>query len=253
MTHPEELLAGYVDGTLSPSERAGVDAHLPGCTQCREEISLAGAVVPVLASLPDVPVPLGVTGSVLAMARKEAATRAGSRFGRVQWALGFAAAAAVLLLIVVTLPNLGGGGEQRAASPAEAGGTATAPNASPPAQGFVGVERQSIDYDTDSVQALAKSAASSAKEAPTATDSGATEAALAAAGDEATGCLRESGAEFSASSRLVELIDATFRGTPAYLGVFLQGPGADQPADHAVVWIVSKHDCAFLTAASQRI
>lgn len=252
MTHPEELLAGYVDGTLSPSERAGVDAHLPGCAQCREEISLAGAVVPALASLPEIPVPLGVTGSVLAKARNEAATRAGSRLGRMQWALGFAAAAALLLLIVVTLPNLGGG-EQRAASPAEGGGAATAPNASPTTQGFVGVERQSIDYDTDSVQALARSAASSAKEAASATDSGATEAALAAAGDEASGCLRESGAEFSASSRLVELIDATFRGTPAYLGVFLQGPGADQPADHAVVWIVSKHECAFLTAASQRI
>jgi hypothetical protein len=253
MTHPEDLLAGYVDDTLSPSERADVDAHLPGCAQCREEISLAVAVVPALASLPDVPVPLGVTGSVRAKARSEAATRAGSRLGRVQWALGFAAAAALLLVIVVTLPKLSGGGEQRAASPAEAGGAGTAPNASPSAQGFVGLERQSIDYDTDSVQALARSAASSAKEAPTATDSGATEATLATAGDEATGCLRKSGADLSASSRLVELIDATFRGTPAYLGVFLQSPGADQPPEHAVVWIVSKRDCAFLTAASQRI
>ncbi len=252
MTHPEELLAGYVDGTLSPSERAVLDAHLPGCAQCREEISLAGSILPTLASLPEVPVPLGVTGPVIAKAQGQTASRTGGRLGRVQWAFGFAAAAALLLLIVVNLPNLGGGEEKRASSPAE-GGAATAPDASPVPQGFVGLERQSVDYDTDSVQALAKSAASVAKEAASATVSGSTEAALAAADDRAIGCLKQSGAEFSASSRLVELIDATFRGTPAYLGVFLQGPGAGQPADHAVVWIVAKQDCALLTAASQRI
>jgi anti-sigma factor RsiW len=257
MTHPEELLAAYVDGTLSPSERTVVVAHLPGCMQCREEISLAGSVVPTLASLPEVPVPLGVSGPVIARARGQATSRVGWHLGRVQWAFGFAAAAALLLLIVVNLPHLGGGDEQRASSPAE-GGAAAAPNASPVPQGFVGLEQQSVDYDTDSVQALAKSAAGSAKEAVSATDSGATdsgstEAALAAAGDQAIGCLKQSGAQFSASIRLVELIDATFRGTPAYLGVFVQGPGAGQPADHAVVWIVAKQNCSFLTAASQRI
>ena len=36
MTHPEELLAGYVDGTLTDPERAVVDAHLPTCERCRE-------------------------------------------------------------------------------------------------------------------------------------------------------------------------------------------------------------------------
>lgn len=252
MTHPEELLAGYVDGTLSPSERGVVDAHLPGCARCREELSLAGSAVPALASLPEVHVPLGVTGPVLARARGQAASRAGSRLGRVQWAFGFAAAAALLLLIVVNLPHLGGGGGQRASSPAD-GGAVTAPNTSPVPQGFVGLERQSVDYDTDSVQALAKSATGAAKETVSATDSGSTEAALAASADEAIGCLQQSGAEFSASSRLVQLIEATFRGTPAYLGVFVQGPGAGQPADHAVVWIVEKQDCSFLTAASQRI
>ena len=252
MTHPEELLAGYVDDTLSPSERAVVDAHLPGCAQCREEISLAGSVVPTLASLPEVPVPLGVTGLVLARAQGQAASRAGSRLGRVQWAFGFAAAAALLLLIVVSLPHLGGGGEQRASAPAE-GGAATAPNASPTLQSSVPLEQQSVDYDTDSVQALAQSAASAAKEAVPAADSGATQAALAAADDKAIGCLQQSGAEFSASSNLVELIDATYQGTPAYLGVFLQGPGADQPADHAVVWIVAKQGCSFLTASSLQI
>jgi hypothetical protein len=110
-----------------------------------------------------------------------------------------------------------------------------------------------VNYDTDSVQALAKTAADAAKETFSANDSGATEAAPAAASDEAIGCLQRSGAEFSGSSRLVELIEARYRDTPAYLGVFVQSPGADKPADHAVVWIVAKQDCSFLSAASQQI
>jgi anti-sigma factor RsiW len=252
MTHPEELLAGYVDGTLSLSERGVVDAHLPGCAQCREELSLASAVVPTLASLPEVPVPLGVTGPVLSKARSQAASRPGSRLGKVQWALGLAAAAAVVLLIAVNLPDLGGSSEQRAATPAQ-GGAAPAPATSPIMQGPVGLEKRSVDYDTDSVQALAKSAADTAKQLASANDSGAMEAALAAASDEAIGCLQRSGAEFSNSSRLVELIEARYRDTPAYLGVFVQSPGADQPADHVMVWIVAKQDCSFLSAASQQI
>lgn len=252
MTHPEELLAGYVDGTLSPSERGVVDAHLPGCAQCREELSLASAIVPTLASLPEVPVPLGVTGPVLAEARGHAASRAGSRFGKVQRTLGLAAAAALVLVIAVNLPNFGGNTEQQAAGPAQ-GGAAPAPAASPMTKDSVGLEQRNVNYDTDSVQALAKTAADAAKETFSASDSGATEAALAAASDEAIGCLQRSGAEFSDSSRLVELIEARYRDTPAYLGVFVQSPAAGKPADHAVVWIVARQGCSFLSAASQQI
>jgi hypothetical protein len=42
---------------------------------------------------------------------------------------------------------------------------------------------------------------------------------------------------------LVRLIEAKFDRTPAYFAVFLQSPGAGQPADHAVVWVVAKADC----------
>jgi anti-sigma factor RsiW len=252
MTHPEELLAGYVDGTLSPSERGVVDAHLPGCARCREELSLASAVVPTLNSLPEVPVPLGVTGPVLAEARSQAASRGGSRFGTVQRALGLAAAAAVVLLVAVNLSHLGGSPVQRAATPAQ-GGAAPAPAASPMTKDSVGLEERNVDYDTNSVQALAKSVADSAKELYSANDSAATEAAVTAASDEAIGCLQRSGAEFSDSSRLVELIEARYRDTPAYLGVFVQSPSANKPADHVMVWIVAKQDCSFLSAASQQI
>jgi len=250
MTHPEELLAGYVDGTLSLSERGVVDAHLPGCAKCREELSLASAVVPTLASLPEVPVPLGVTGPVLAEARGHATSRAGSRFGKVQRVLGLAAAAALVLVIALNLPNFGGNSTQRAEGQ---GGAVPATAPSPLTKDAVGLEQRNVNYDTDSVQALAKTAADAAKETFSASDSGATGTALAAASDVAIGCLQRSGAEFSSSSRLVELIDARYRDTPAYLGVFVQSPSAGKPADHAVVWIVAKQDCSFLSAASQQI
>ena len=74
MTHPEELLAGYVDGTLGTDERAVVDAHLQTCDTCREEVGLARTAVRALATLEEVPVPFGVTGPVLA--------EAGRRFER---------------------------------------------------------------------------------------------------------------------------------------------------------------------------
>ena len=38
--HPEELLAWYVNGRLSDSERAEVEAHIAGCDYCQGEISL---------------------------------------------------------------------------------------------------------------------------------------------------------------------------------------------------------------------
>jgi hypothetical protein len=46
-----------------------------------------------------------------------------------------------------------------------------------------------------------------------------------------------------ANYQLVRLIEAEFEGTSAYFAVFLQGPGAGQPPDHAVVWVTSKDDC----------
>ena len=41
MTHPEELLAGYVDGTLSAKDRVAVEAHLAACSRCSREVELA--------------------------------------------------------------------------------------------------------------------------------------------------------------------------------------------------------------------
>ena len=43
-THPDELLAWYLNGTLEPAERAVVEAHLETCPRCRDEIALLGAI-----------------------------------------------------------------------------------------------------------------------------------------------------------------------------------------------------------------
>jgi hypothetical protein len=57
-------------------------------------------------------------------------------------------------------------------------------------------------------------------------------------------CLRASGAPIDDDAyQLVRLIEAGYKGTPAFFAVFLQGPGAGQPADHAVVWVTAKDDC----------
>ena len=67
MTHPEELLADYVDGALTDDERAAADAHLATCETCREEIELARQAVTALASLEEESVPFGVMNPVTDM------------------------------------------------------------------------------------------------------------------------------------------------------------------------------------------
>jgi hypothetical protein len=49
------------------------------------------------------------------------------------------------------------------------------------------------------------------------------------------------------------MIQAEFEGTPAYLAVFAESPGAGQLADHIVVWVVATEDCRILSTASARI
>ena len=39
----------------------------------------------------------------------------------------------------------------------------------------------------------------------------------------------------------------------APISVFAESPGAGQPADHIVVWVVSSDDCRILSTPSQRV
>ena len=52
---------------------------------------------------------------------------------------------------------------------------------------------------------------------------------------------------------LTRLIEARFQGAPAYLAVFLEGPGADQPPDSVSVWVLATDSCAILSFSNARL
>jgi anti-sigma factor RsiW len=260
VSHPDDLLADYVDGTLDERARADVDTHLLGCERCRDEVRLARTAKVALVELEDRPVPLGVTGPVLAEAGRRFERRRGVSWDRFQWAAGLAAAAA---LVVVVALNVGDGGSETTPSPAAAGTGATGAagaeasdaTASAPLP-FFGLEQQlDVNYDDEGIRAVASEAAGAVEaaeggEAAGPLASGAEDSAQRT-GD-AKGCVRQSGLQ-GPRDVLIRLIEAEFEGTPAYIAVFAEGPGAGQPPDHIVVWVVATDDCSVLTSASQRI
>jgi hypothetical protein len=259
VSHPEDLLADYIDGALEERERAAVDAHLLGCARCSSEVRQAGAARAALSELENVPVPFGVTGPVLAEAGRRFERRPGVVWGRFQWAAGLAAAAA---LVVVVALNVGGGDARNAAAPerttAVAGGTgAGGAEAATPGVTFAGLERQTdVNYDEAGIQAVASQAAGAIAEAG---DARGSQAALATSAEDskertslARDCVDRSGVR-GPNDVLIRLIEARFEGTPAFIGVFSEGPGAGQAPDHIVVFVVAKDDCRILSTASQRI
>lgn len=107
------LLGAYALGDLSAAERAGLEAHLDGCAECRAEAESLGAVAQLLPladparfgrPAPQPPPELGqrVAAAIGGEAR---ASRRRRRFGL---ALAGAAAAAVVVLAIAVLPNDGG-------------------------------------------------------------------------------------------------------------------------------------------------
>lgn len=260
MSHPEDLLADYVGGTLDERERAAVDAHLPGCARCSAEVRQAEAARAALSELEDVPVPFGVTGPVLAEAGRRFERRRGAAWGRFQWAAGLAAAAA---FVVVVALNVNGDDAQNAAAPerttAVAGGTgaAGAEAATPGVIPFAGLERQTdVNYDEAGIRAVATEAADAVVAAE---DAPGTQSALASTVQDskertslARGCVDQSGVR-GPNDVLIRLIEARFEGTPAFIGVYSEGPGAGQTPDHIVVFVIAKNDCRILSTASQRI
>ncbi|MGH2589218.1 MAG: hypothetical protein ACRDGW_00300, partial [Actinomycetota bacterium] len=118
------------------------------------------------------------------------------------------------------------------------------------------LERQDASYGDGEVRALAVNAAEQAEdgdEEPGALAGTETNAPVefvpAAAG---LRCLETAEVPLTdPRGTLVRLIEARYGRTPAYFAVFLESPGADQPADTAVVWVVARRDCRILTFASQ--
>jgi hypothetical protein len=166
-----------------------------------------------------------------------------------------AAAAAGLLVLTLTLPHIGqstdSGGEAR---PADAGAGA---EQAPQALAAQGIEIQRMNYDNESLAALSGSfARDSSTSGAAATASGPLGTLAGVPGsqrqtDDALACIRTSAPD--ATGTLTRLIRARFDGAPAYLAVFLEGPGAGQPADAANVWVLATGDCTILSYSHAKL
>jgi hypothetical protein len=241
MNHPYELLADLVDGTLDESDLAGVQAHLDVCTSCREDVSHATAGRQAARSLPQAAAPTDLHQRITA----GAAGRGQGTPGWYRWA-GVAAAAAVVVAVAIALPNVGDG----------AGGSRATGDVQRPMEAGAGsqdsvsgrqVEVQDVNYDPKGLERLARAVRTDAAQ----TVEAAPNAALADP-VEAARCVSQAFDE-QPVGRLARLIQAKFEGRAAYIAVYLEGPGADQPPDTAVVWVASKDDCTILSFASARI
>jgi anti-sigma factor RsiW len=255
MEHPDEQLAGYVDGSASPEERRAVDAHLVGCSQCRHELALATKARTALMSVPELEAPglaaQGIEGLLPgARAHDEVADRReAKREGpqRSRWQVSWpalAGVAAVLVLLAVVPFVLTKGGPERSS------GGLSAPQARPTeAANYPAVVDRGFAYDQDSIQALARQLGQDArKETRTSGPlrGGPVETADASS-TEVVRCAVE-GTGLPADTVPVYLETATYRGTPAFVvAVLAQGGNRD----HLRVYAVSRGDCGFLYEADQ--
>jgi hypothetical protein len=245
MTHPEELLAGYVDGSLSTQDRAAVESHLASCDLCRGELALARGARSALSSLEEIPAPAGLTqGAIDEAAGVHSLPDArASRNQRRYRVMAFTAAAAVVALLAVTLPHLGGRSPTGTRAAHNEAGMAL-PSAA--VRKSLSLELQHVDYDARSLQGLAaayKSLTSSDAEAMTGRQPIASGAATEV--NDAAACLAKAFPGFN--GRLIRLIRATFDGAPAYLGVYTEGGGAGGHPTSLSVRVASVDTCTILS------
>jgi hypothetical protein len=257
----DERLAAYVDGTLEPSDRAELERLLDSSPELREQVEFARTARDALRALPEEDVPPGTLQPVVRELDRIAAggsttdeagiapewsagTPVRARSSR--WSIVAAAAAAsiVVLAAIVVVPNLddtdaGSANDTRASEISEAGDAeGAAPVDRPPV-----LERSSQDFDTEALQALAAQTTRdpiadgpvpSAKELQTFAP--------------AIECVREWESATNGGSAL-RVIEATFDGTPAYVGVFRD----DTPPAKVIVWAVKRKGCDVLAVTSDQL
>jgi hypothetical protein len=109
-----DQLSAYIDGELEAHEHARIEAHLPGCAECRTTLDALRATVAALTELPE-PVPTEQDSwalrSAIARARKPV-----RRWQRAAVAAGSLAAAMVAVL-AFALSGGGGGGFRASQAP----------------------------------------------------------------------------------------------------------------------------------------
>lgn len=252
--HPEELLAAYVDRSLADEALEAVERHLAECESCREDVRLAEAARERLRELPEVDVPATTRRAAAQALDREGSAElggAGRRDPR-RWLAGLAAAAVIVGLIAVALPRL---------SSSDSAGTSAAarseevPNAAMPTPGGSGpliVERQDMDYEPADVAALAADEAG-AKAAGAADEAAAPEQAQARqppGAEQAIQCVRR-WASAAQGAIPVRVIEATYQGKPAYLGVARQTPPGET-SDRILVWVLARDACELISFTQRR-
>ena len=274
MSHPGPLLADYVDGTLDPPTRAGIDAHLQTCATCRGELSMAAAGARAAEGLDEPAAPAGIGEAAIAEASRMAAERnpevtpitgRARRRPTTPRMLAAAGAAALILLLVVVAPKLGQDTTRNAAQIA-AGGASRA-TAYPQASA---VEIQHADYtfavlpDVAAQLRTALTSSDGLESGPVASSAPGVGApsitALPNAEDvsknsdllpAATACLNT--AFDDPAGTLSRVIRARYAGQPAYLGVYLIGPGSELPPNLLQLSVASVHGCEPLGQTTARL
>ena len=242
MTHPEDLLADHVSGSLAPEDRAVLNAHLATCARCSAEVSLALAARSALRTLPDVAPPDDIAARAL---KTPINTGPPSRY---RWA-GAAAAAAVVALVLVGFPSLRstpGGSRVAESSPGISGGVAPhITDSAIPLQLTV----QRTNYDQTSLDSLTAGALQGSPAATAMAPSGAL--ATNATAKERIGSSAELETALACVGKAVpaslgtpfKLILAEFDGKASFLAFYYGGPGAAGVPTTVVVWVVDGHTC----------
>ena len=272
MNHPGPLLTDYVDGTLDPSTRAEVDAHLRTCATCRRELGLALAGAGAAQGLDDPGAPEGLGDAAIAEAARVAAERnpevspiAGRARRRpvTSRALAAAGAAAAVLVLIAIVPKLGQSSNGNLAQVA-AGGAAASPAALAAYPHASGVEIQHADYSSEGLPQVVDRLRMSFVAAPVASQGdGAAEATSGPSFPsptvstdpsllpKATACLNK--AFGNPNGTLSRVVLATYQGQPAYFGVYLIGPGAGLPPTLLQLNVASVHGCQLLSQTTGRL
>jgi hypothetical protein len=241
--HPDELLAGLVDGTLDERDHGRVEAHLTDCPACREDLPLALRAATAVSRLPELHAPAGLTRSVVDQARPS-----GRPNRRVAW-LAAPVAAAVIGLAVWAALSAGRNGPVQEAerSHSSGGGAGAAPVAGTTDRR---IRTSNVNFDAAKIQALAAQLASASQRDLLARSPSKRSAPEAFGPADPLACVTRTAAPTN-QDRLLEVLVARFEGTPAYVAVFEHRPGAGQPPSLLTIWVASVHGCRLLHYASQ--
>jgi anti-sigma factor RsiW len=265
--HPDELLAGYVDGSLAGSDRSVVDDHLAECARCRGEVALAAETRAALSGLEDVAPPPGLPTAV----RRELRRRSGRGWRIVAASAVAAGVIAGGILVAGTLRTEGPvetreqAGEP-APAPEAAGEAAVGDEVKAGAPEALAAETAPVvttsrtDYEPKALAPFARRLRDDARAAlaqgfpPTATDYY-RRFNTSAFDPHTRRAVRCALADISPEQAVVPFVieEATFQGSPAYVAGFLQGPAPDQPYDRILIWVADRESCALRSLASQQL